>query len=72
MNSSFDAVTIGNSTVDIFFPITDSNNHFRFNEKTKELCIHLGDKTIVDHVRLTLGGNAANVGVGLSKLSRRD
>lgn len=68
MNSSFDAVTIGNSTIDIFFPISDNNNHFRFNEETKELCMHLGDKTIVDHVRFALGGNAANVGVGLSKL----
>ncbi|HZJ18401.1 MAG TPA: carbohydrate kinase family protein [Patescibacteria group bacterium] len=68
MNSSFDAVTIGNSTIDIFFPITDSNDHFRFNKDNKEICIHLGDKTVVDHVKLTLGGNAANVGVGLSKL----
>lgn len=68
MNSSFDVVTIGNSTIDIFFPIENSNDHFRFNEETKELCMRLGDKTIVDNVNFTLGGNAANVGVGLSKL----
>ncbi|MFH1186616.1 MAG: carbohydrate kinase family protein [Candidatus Levyibacteriota bacterium] len=68
MNPSFDVVTIGNSTIDIFFTISSTNKHFRMEEKTKELCIRLGDKTIVDRVKFALGGNAANVGVGLSKL----
>lgn len=66
--SSFDVVAVGNARVDIFIWVQETNKHFRLNEETKELCIKIGDKALVDNAYLMSGGNAANVSVGLSRL----
>ena len=66
--NSFDVVTVGNATLDMFLWVHDTNKHFRLDEKTKELCIKAGDKAPVDSAYLMTGGNAANVAVGLSRL----
>lgn len=67
----FDVVTVGNATLDNFLWIHDSNNHFRLNEETRELCIKLGDKSLIDKAYFLVGGNAANVAVGLSRLGAK-
>ncbi len=64
----FDVVSVGGAVIDLFLLIDDSNPHFKFNEQTKELDIHLGDKIILEDVKFSLGGNASNVAVGIKRL----
>lgn len=68
MDSSFDLVTVGNATIDLFLSIQDTNKHFRLDKETQELCVRYGDKALIDKVELLLGGNASNVAVGVSRL----
>jgi len=64
----FDVVTVGGATVDLFLLIDSSNPHFKFDSETKELSIRLGDKVVFNNADFTIGGNAANVAVGLKRL----
>lgn len=66
--TSFDVITIGNATIDAFLGIHDANVHCRINEKDSELCIKYGEKIPVDTCEFQMGGNAANVAVGISRL----
>lgn len=66
--SSWDLVTVGGATVDLFLLIDSSNPHFKFNKDTNELSMRLGDKIVLDNAKFTVGGNAANVSVGLKRL----
>lgn len=66
--NSFDVITIGKATLDIFLWTEESNKHFRLNKDTSELCIKAGDKAIVDSSYLLTGGNANNVAVGISRM----
>lgn len=66
--SSYDVVLVGNATVDNFLWIQDENKHFRMDEATRELCIKMGDKSLIEKAYFLVGGNAANVSVGLSRL----
>lgn len=65
---SFDLVTIGGATVDLFLLIDSANPHFKFNKETNELSMHLGDKIVLDNAKFTVGGNAANIAVGVRRL----
>lgn len=66
--NSFDLITIGNATIDAFMTIQDANLHCRIDEKQCELCIRYGEKIMVNSCVFQMGGNAANVAVGLSRL----
>jgi len=66
--SSFDVVCIGNAKIDTFLTLHEANNHLRLLEETGELCIKFGEKISVDKAEILLGGNAANVAVGISRL----
>jgi len=63
----FDVIAVGGAKVDIFLDIHDTNQHFRLSKKTGELCIKSGDKVLVDKAHFMIGGNAANVAVGLAR-----
>lgn len=65
---ALDLVTIGSVTFDLFLLIDPSNPHFQFNPSSNELTLKLGDKIVLDKAKFTVGGNAANVAVGLSRL----
>lgn len=65
---SLDVVTVGGATVDLFLLIDPKNPHFKFNEQSDELSMHLGDKIVLDNAQFSLGGNACNVAVGVKKL----
>jgi len=67
----FDVVTVGNAKIDIFLQVHDTNEHFRFNRETQELCVKAGDKARVDKAIFTVGGNAANVSVGIARMGLR-
>ncbi|MEK7534031.1 MAG: carbohydrate kinase family protein [Patescibacteria group bacterium] len=64
----FDAITIGSAKIDAFLSVHEANDCFRLNKETNELCVRSGQKIEVDRCNFLLGGNAANVGVGLSRL----
>ena len=64
----FDIVCVGNAKIDSFLTLRQANNYLRLMEETNELCIKFGEKIAVDKAELQLGGNAANVGVGTSRL----
>lgn len=66
--NSFDVVCVGNAKIDIFLTLLEANNCLRLIEETNELCMKFGEKIRVDKAELLLGGNAANVSVGLSRL----
>ncbi len=67
----FDVVTIGNAKIDIFLQVHDTNKHFRLNSETGELCIKSGDKARIDQGYFLIGGNAANVSIGISRAGFR-
>lgn len=65
---TYDVLTIGDAKLDAFLTIAEDNAKCRVNEQTHELCFKHGEKISVDHTHFSLGGNAANVAVGLSRL----
>lgn len=69
--SSYDVLTIGDAKLDTFLTLNDAHGKVRLDEKSGELCFKHGEKIIVDHTYFSLGGNAANVAVGLTRLGLR-
>lgn len=63
----FDVVAVGNAKVDIFLQVHDTNKHFRLDQQTGELRIKSGDKALIDQAYFLIGGNAANVSIGLAR-----
>lgn len=68
MPYNFDVVCVGNAKIDTFLTLRKANNYLRLIKETNELCIKFGEKINVDKAELLVGGNAANVSVGLSRL----
>lgn len=64
----FDVVCVGNAKIDTFLTLHEANKHLRLLKETNELCIKFGEKITVDKAEILLGGNAANVSVGISRL----
>ena len=65
---NFDVVCVGNAKIDTFLTLHEANTSLRLIKQTNELCIKFGEKITVDKAELLLGGNAANVAVGTSRL----
>lgn len=65
---NFDIVCVGNAKIDNFLTLHEANAHLRLIKETNELCIRFGEKITVDKAEILLGGNAANVSVGTSRL----
>lgn len=65
---SFDIVAVGGATVDLFLLIDPNNPHVKYNSDLNELSLHLGDKIVLENSKLTVGGNANNIAVGLKRL----
>jgi sugar/nucleoside kinase (ribokinase family) len=68
MPHDFDIVCVGNAKIDTFLTLHEANSHLRVITETNELAIKLGEKVTVDKAEILLGGNAANVSVGTSRL----
>jgi len=64
----YDVLTVGDASLDAFLGINENNEKARVNPETKELCFKHGEKISVEHTYFSVGGNAANVAVGLSRL----
>lgn len=63
-----DILCVGDSKVDIFIKIPERNSHFEFDKEKNQLLITLGEKISVDRYVVTIGGNATNTAVGISRL----
>lgn len=64
----FDLIAIGNATIDEFLTLQNATEHIRLDPKTNELRIKSGEKIPVDSCEFQLGGNGANVSVGISRM----
>lgn len=64
----FDIACVGNAKIDTFLTLHEANKHLRLLKEANELCIKFGEKIAVDKAEILLGGNAANVSVGASRL----
>lgn len=65
---NFDVACVGDAKIDTFLTLHEANAHLRLLKETNELCIKFGEKIVVDKAEILLGGNAANVSVGTSRL----
>lgn len=68
MIRDYDVITVGGVTMDAFMKLHDSHEKYHFDEKTGELCFRHGEKINVERYDFCMGGNAANVAVGLTRL----
>lgn len=64
----FDIVCVGNAKIDTFLTLREENQSLRLIKETNELCIKFGEKITVEKAEILVGGNAANVAVGTSRL----
>lgn len=62
-----DVLCIGNAGIDVFI-ILQNLHKFNFDKFSNQISFPLGEKIPLDEYKLTLGGNACNVSVGLSRL----
>ena len=67
MSPIFDVVCVGNAKIDSFLTLHEAGN-LRLMKDSNELCIKFGEKITVDKMDILVGGNAANVAVGTSRL----
>jgi ribokinase len=63
-----DFVCIGNALIDAFLGIHEESAHCHINKDTNELCVKYGEKIPLESCEFLVGGNAANVSIGLKRL----
>jgi len=68
MSHNFDIVCVGDAKIDIFLTLHQTKDHLRYAEDTNEICMKFGEKIVIDKAEILLGGDAANVAVGTSRL----
>ncbi len=66
--ATFDVITVGDAILDTFLGIHDAAQYCRVDAASCQICFDSGSKILVDNAQFELGGNAANVAVGLSRL----
>lgn len=65
---NYDVLCIGDAKLDTFLKIEEVEGKFSFDEAANELRFKHGEKISVDKTYISVGGNAANVAVGLTRL----
>lgn len=63
----FDLITIGDSTFDTFLILEENENTCTLTKNKKKLCFNYAEKTPINNTAQSVGGNAANVAVGVKK-----
>jgi sugar/nucleoside kinase (ribokinase family) len=66
MATHFDVISVGEAKVDAFMTLHDATHNAHVTGP--DICFRFGAKVNVDRYDLQMGGNAANVTVGLSRL----
>lgn len=67
----YDVITVGDATIDTFLVLEDDAASCSVNKDTKHLCLHYGDKIPIIDTSQSIGGNAANVAVGVARMGGR-
>lgn len=64
-----DIISVGDTTLDVFLTLNerDVDIHCRIDKPTCEVCFNYADKIPVDSVDFSLGGNASNNAVAMSR-----
>src|SRR3989344_5202352 len=62
-----DILCVGNATIDVFV-ILKNLQKFSYDKFSNQISFPLGEKIPLEEYKLTLGGNACNLSVGLSRL----
>jgi ribokinase len=68
MNRHYNVITVGESTIDAFMTLAHAHADAHLDHESGSLCFKFGDKIDVDRYDFTIGGNATNVAVGISRL----
>lgn len=69
MARNYDVITIGNVRMDAYMSIRNPKNELHTDDEHEGgVCFRLGTKIPVERYDFLMGGNAANVAVGLSRL----
>lgn len=68
MLKHFSVITIGDATLDTFLNIHEATVSCDINKKNCQLCFNYAEKIPINESAQSVGGNAANVAVGLTKL----
>lgn len=63
-----DILCVGDSKIDIFLQIPETNPHFGLDKTQNKLFVSYGEKIYIEKYILGIGGNATNTAVGMSKL----
>lgn len=63
-----DVICVGDAKLDVFLTIDENNTHVKLDNNTRELRFGFGEKIEVKKTSLSVGGNASNVAVGVSRL----
>lgn len=64
----YNVITVGESTIDAFMRLAHANSDAHLDNSKGGLCFRFGEKIDVERYDFTIGGNATNVAVGLSRL----
>lgn len=67
----FDLITIGDSTFDTFLILEEGQNTCSLTKDKKLLCFNYAEKTPITNTAQSVGGNAANVAVGVRKFGQK-
>lgn len=67
MTRDYDVITVGEATMDAFMKLQDTHDKYHLTDKG-ELVFRHGEKINVEKYDFCMGGNAANVAVGISRL----
>ena len=68
MNNSYDLLSIGDASIDVFMTPTESEALCQLNDKECLICFSYGKKIPVKDLVFSTGGNAANNAVGTTRL----
>ncbi len=67
-NRHYNVITVGESTIDAYMTLAHANADAHLDRESGGLCFRFGEKIDVKRYEFTIGGNATNVAVGLSRL----
>lgn len=68
MTRHYNVITVGESTIDAYMTLAHANTDAHLDKSNGGLCFRFGEKIDVERYNFTIGGNATNVAVGLSRL----